>query len=318
MTRYGSALSISVLFHLFLIAGILIITISKPAVNRGVRVRVDLLRQVENREALKPPPVTQRPRQETIRPTEEKVPTPPIAEPPDRHTELETVSALATLQKQPTLHHALIKQTPFRLNRDSLLHVQADNWKQAISELALKPAEDPGADYLKKVNGEPDFNKMGIAQVNEPKREIPQFNFIPTEDQARAMAYLFKHKHGTQLDMYPAMKTQKPITAVRFDRSMKKLTEKGFVYREKISPENLFVVATPVVAVPIEMSAKNRKNPVFNYTLNVERKKVLAYLDSRLLKYTEILKKFPVDSTRTKSRINIIQSRIDIIRQGAF
>lgn len=318
MTRYSTALSLSALLHVLILTAVVMLNLSRPAAQRTLQLKVNLLQKQNITEAPQTRPIQQQNPQEQLRPAQEKVPVHEAKAPTVPEVTKEAIPPLAALRKQPALQQTLVKKTVSPMNRDSLLFVRADQWKQEISALAVQPAEDPGADYLKKISGEPDFNKMGLAQSGKAQPRKPQFNFIPTEDQARAMAYLFEHQHGTQLDMYPSMKTQKPITAVRFDRSMKKLTEKGFVHREKISPENLFVVATPVVAVPIEMSAKNRRNPVFNYTLNVAKKKVLAYLDSRLLKYRERLARFPADSVRTKSRIAIIQSRINIIRQGRF
>ena len=117
------------------------------------------------------------------------------------------------------------------------------------------------------------------------------------------------------MDIYPGLETEDPITAEHFDRSLERLYDKGILQREKVSPENLLVIATPVAALPIETSATNRKNPVYNYSLNVEKAQILAYLDSRLLTLEESLKKTPADSLQIRRQIKRVRSRLNILRQ---
>ena len=145
---------------------------------------------------------------------------------------------------------------------------------------------------------------------NKGKKENPtQFDFIPSESQISAMAYLYKNERGTQLDIYRNIETSRPITAEILNRNLDFLFKKGFLIRIKISPENIF----SLFGIPIEMSAKNRKNPVYLYEPKVDKNKIIDFLQSRLYLLQEKLRSAPADSSLLKPRMQEIQRKIQFL-----
>ncbi len=109
----------------------------------------------------------------------------------------------------------------------------------------------------------------------------PQFNFMPTLPQIEAMACLYEKGKCTQVDLYSSL-TAVPITAEQFDKELERLYRKGFLDREKISPENIFTIQSPFGSIPFEMSRKNRLNPLYLYEPKVDRQQIMTFLQAQL------------------------------------
>jgi hypothetical protein len=117
------------------------------------------------------------------------------------------------------------------------------------------------------------------------------------------MATLYKKGKATQTDLYLALDPSIPMTAATLNRQLDFLVEKGLVTRKKISPENLFGIATPLGVIGIEMSRKNRLNPVYEYKSQVDREKLLAYLQSNEFLLHERLKKTAAKDSAAVQRL---------------
>lgn len=151
---------------------------------------------------------------------------------------------------------------------------------------------------------------MSKLAQNRSKEEIPtQFDFIPSASQISAMAYLYKNEKATQLDIYRNLETTRPLTAERLNQNLDFLFNKGFLFREKISPENIF----SLFGIPIEMSAKNRKNPIYLYESKVDKNKIIDFLQSRLYLLQEKFRSAPADSSILKPQIQEIQRNIQLL-----
>ena len=145
---------------------------------------------------------------------------------------------------------------------------------------------------------------------NKSKEQIPpQFDFIPTEAQIQALSLLYKKKKATQLDIYSALDTTLPITAEVLNQNLNVLVKKGFLLQKKISPENNF----SFFGIPIEMSRKNRLNPIYLYQPIVSRTKIMTYLQSRLYLLKEKLRSTPTDSSMIIPKIQNLQEKIQIL-----
>lgn len=151
------------------------------------------------------------------------------------------------------------------------------------------------------------FSKLS---ENKSKKQIsPQFDFIPTEAQIQALSLLYKKKKATQLDIYSALDTTLPITAEGLNQNLNVLVKKGFLLQKKISPANTF----SFFGIPIEMSRKNRLNPVYLYQPKVSRTKIMTYLQSRLYLLKEKLRSVPTDSSTIIPKIQDLQEKIQIL-----
>lgn len=144
------------------------------------------------------------------------------------------------------------------------------------------------------------------------KKQQPQFDFIPTDAQLQGLAAIFKTGGSTPVEIYPTIKTENTVTAEMFDKELELLVDKGFLYRKKISPQNLLIITTPVGGVPVEMSKKNRLNPVYFYKPAVDKNQLRAYLESQMFILNENTKTSP-DSTFFIEKINIIKKYLNLM-----
>jgi hypothetical protein len=157
-------------------------------------------------------------------------------------------------------------------------HVRS--WRSEWDFSGVRPKADAAGDYMRL--------KSGLAGIFRPEAHQPKpeknpvrFDFMPTEVQVRAMASVYSRKKATQNDLYLDLDPGRPMTASLYNRELDFLVSKGFLTRKKISPQNLLMLVTPVGAVPVEMSRLNRLNPVFEYKAQVDRSKLLAYMQSQ-------------------------------------
>ena len=147
----------------------------------------------------------------------------------------------------------------------------------------------------------------------EKEKEIPvQFNFIPSEAQLQSLRQLYEKGKVSQLELYPNLLLSRPITAEDFDKSLEMLVKKGFVTRKKISPENILYVQ----GIPIELSSKNRKNPVYLYTANIDKNQTITYLQARLYQLKEEMAASMADSLKLRNKILDLNKKIQILIQN--
>ncbi|MCK5148837.1 hypothetical protein KAR48_18935 [bacterium] len=319
MRRYYKSISYSICFHFLLLILIIAFANNQPVFKKQTKIKFDLINTTDNsfidKQILKPLKhvIDQH---SNLRPAAQKVPAPSINNEVIIDQSANSMTALEMLKDRASIRNFLLQKNTVPLNKDSVLIAQSVMWNKEISQLSITAPVDEVDQMIKKQNGEANIAKMTGMPTNIVKVRKPKFDFIPTEDQIRALSWLFEQGEGTQIDIYPTIKTDTPITARGFDRSMEKLTNKGFITREKVSPQNHLNLVTPIGGIEIEMSAKNRRNPVFNYTLNVKKKQVLAFLDSQILLLQEKGQQARTDSTRINKQIAALQSKIDILRNN--
>jgi hypothetical protein len=177
---------------------------------------------------------------------------------------------------------------------DSMVRDRVTDWFAEQDFSGVKAFRDAVGDRIQRHAGGSDvFSpwKNRTAESHKEEKNAVQFDFLPDETQIQAMSTLYKKGKATQKDLYLDLDRSIPMTAALFDKQLELLVEKGFVTRKKISPENLFGIATPFGVIPIEMSRKNKLNPVYEYKNQVDREKLLAFLQSNEFLLREKLRK---------------------------
>ncbi len=154
-----------------------------------------------------------------------------------------------------------------------------DWWKSGWDFSGTRPTADAVGEMMRKRSGLTDVFRPNAPQP-KPEKNAVRFDFMPSEVQVRAMASVYRKEKPTQKDLYLDLDAGGPMTASIFNRELEFLVSKGFLTRKKISPQNLLMLVTPVGAVPVEMSRLNRLNPVYEYKAQVDRSRLLAYLQS--------------------------------------
>ncbi len=165
---------------------------------------------------------------------------------------------------------------------------------------------DPTQEYLKKSRGAaPTFPLSGAASMpaSREEKKPPRFDFIPNSVQLDAMTIVGRMANPTQLDIYANLNPSFRISADLLNGQLEVLVSKGFLSRKKISPENLLSVGTLFGGTQIEMSGKNRLNPLYAYALNVDKTQILRFIDAQIFVLKEILRESPSDSLAIRAKI---------------
>ena len=214
------------------------------------------------------------------------------------------------LKKVKEQYFSSIHPVPFPED-SNVLAFSLEGWEYPLSQ------GDEVADkiYQRNTGVTPLPSLLGLLSKIIPKKSDkepdPQFDFIPTETQIRAMDVLYTKKKATQLEIYPMLDTSQPITAEGLNRQLEVLINKGFLSRKKISPEYHFVL----FGTPVEISSKNRKNQLYLYESNVNKKKLLDFLQAQLYLNQDELRAHPADSLTIMSRIHSFQQKIQILME---
>jgi len=144
---------------------------------------------------------------------------------------------------------------------------------------------------------------------NKSESHPVRFDFVPSETQIAVMKALYETGKANQVDLYSGSRSSRPITAEMFNEELTFLVRKGFISRRKISPEHLFIF----FVAPIEMSAKNRRNPVYLYKAKVDQDQLVNYLQALRFQYMEQLESADRDSLRIRTRIREIDSLLQLL-----
>jgi hypothetical protein len=188
---------------------------------------------------------------------------------------------------------------------DSLVQQRMQRLFSGMDFSGVGAGPDPAGDWNRKRSGTGDVLRSGSggkgAAPKEEKNET-RFDFLPSENQVQALSVLYQKGKATQKDLYLELDNSVTTTIERFNGELEMLLEKGFVSRKKISPQNLFTIATPFGGFPIEMSGRNRRNPVYEYKALVPRQTLLAFLQSHEFFLAERLRKAsPKDTALVRS-----------------
>ncbi|MFO7891128.1 MAG: hypothetical protein R6V04_12430 [bacterium] len=149
-----------------------------------------------------------------------------------------------------------------------------------------------------------------------PKKIELNADYICDKIEAKAFSFLFKKNNGTQIDIYKKYNFSDSITAAQLDAKLQKLVKMGFLFRKKISPQLPFTISALFIQIPIEMSKKNRDNPVYEYQPLINKENLITYLQAKLFRLKEKLKRSKTDSLQIKKNITSLQESIFILTQG--
>lgn len=265
-------------------------------------------------EEMVPPPDTQKSDIQQVEPVREKAP-PASTDASKQDTSDSKEQSLVTKQNQTFSNFSLLKKyqqdhffkqsagyTPTQAVRlDSL-------FQQFVSKITIDANEsnDPMENELFLKN----LGLVPASQLPPPEREEKtyktKYDFVPSKIQIQALKLLSEDRASDQLNLYSRLKTTEPTTMETFIREMDLLYKKGFVTRKKISPENVF----NGFGIPVEMDQKNRKNPVYQYTLQIDPETLVHYLESRLDLIKEEGASLPSDSIT----IEQLNQKLQILR----
>jgi hypothetical protein len=183
-------------------------------------------------------------------------------------------------------------------------------WNDVKYDPRTMPKYDPVAELIRKQ--EMGTESLMFAPVIEPvmKKKIPvQFDFIPSEAQVRSLQQLYEKGKASQVELYPNLTLSEPVTAEDYNKSLDMLVQKGFISRKKISPENILYV----MGVPVELSSRNRRNPVFLYTANVTKNKTITFIQAKLQQLKEKQAVSLPDSMKLRKKIEELKLMIQIL-----
>ncbi|MCI0512543.1 hypothetical protein L0128_04970 [candidate division KSB1 bacterium] len=217
---------------------------------------------------------------------------------------------------------------------DSLANVQAIV-NQNLARMLLNHEDlargggrrDPGAQYQNRQNpgASPGLlNLPGLIAslaksipkllgANPAATKVNPITNPPSVTEIYIFQQLWRHPRTTDLELYSALDTSFQLTRTDFDQILELMAQKNWLSREKISPENLFTIMTPIGPQYIEMSAQNRKNPVYAYRARLSHDEILRALDIALFGYEEfsrlqpdssIAKRYWQECQSLKHRIN--------------
>lgn len=147
--------------------------------------------------------------------------------------------------------------------------VQRDLYRQQLGHakpLPLNQAIGQGAKYLSDM-----FSK------NEKEKPV-RLDFVPSEAELDILQTLWEQPKSTDVYIYAALDTSIHLTAVDLNSVLERLSQKGLLTRQLVSPRNEFTFPLGKV----EMSAKNRKNRVYQYESRIAADEVMRYLQAVL------------------------------------
>jgi len=122
--------------------------------------------------------------------------------------------------------------------------------------------------------------KAALGKSKAPK-ERRRLQIIPSENEIRIMKTLWEEKRASSSEIYRHLDSAR-VTASGLQEILADMTNRGLLARAQISPRNEFTIATPFGAIPIEMSALNRKNREFIYKPTIGADEMWSYLDASI------------------------------------
>jgi len=172
---------------------------------------------------------------------------------------------------------------------------------------------DPGEELMGRRNTGTDPLRFHLTDLipKSSGKVIKEFklDFIPTESQIRALNHLFDRGATQDTDLYPVLVTGKYQSFEMYREEMDRMVNKGLISKEKVSPEQLFIL----FVIPIEMSAKNRKNPEYKYEPLFKKKTLIDFLQAKLYAAQKMKEDMKQDSVMLNLRIEEISKKLKIL-----
>jgi hypothetical protein len=113
------------------------------------------------------------------------------------------------------------------------------------------------------------------------RKEHRRLQIIPSENEIRILKTLWEEKRASSAEIYRHLDSAR-VTASTLQEILAEMTDRGLLARAQISPRNEFTIATPFGAIPIEMSALNRKNREFVYQSTIDADEMWSYIDANI------------------------------------
>jgi hypothetical protein len=175
----------------------------------------------------------------------------------------------------------------FRINRN-----RENNLGLSKEELsAITPGVDPIDSQIRQRNtGARQTFNLGalLAQgVNAARtksgsrKEHRRLQIIPSENEIRILKTLWEEKTASGAEIYRHLDSAR-VTASGLQEILAEMSDRGLLTRAQISPRHEFTFVTPFGAIPIEMSALNRKNREFVYETTISADEMWSYLDANI------------------------------------
>ncbi|NOZ57287.1 MAG: hypothetical protein GXO73_10935 [Calditrichaeota bacterium] len=122
-----------------------------------------------------------------------------------------------------------------------------------------------------------------LAPKKKPRRKRAAELPLPTEEEVTVLNILWTSGPSTSVELYANLDsaTLAVTTAENFWRKLHRMAKRGFVYERLVSPQQLMLIGIGPFAVPVEMSAKNRRNRIYRYEPLVDRETLLTLLQSK-------------------------------------
>lgn len=112
-------------------------------------------------------------------------------------------------------------------------------------------------------------------------REAIRTGIIPSNLQLSVLKSLWENSEATGMQLYAGLDKEYPLTAEGFNLQMRRMMELGLVERKIISPQNLFMIFTPLKTFQIEQSGLNRRNRLYLYRARIDHANMVRILLDR-------------------------------------
>lgn len=272
------------------------------------------------------------PRQVDPEPIPHNEPRPPVKRPIFQETEFAELDEpedqlLLTPEIQPTIRDTSGEEQPLNLFINPLViskqNIQLDSLKStAQAPLVQNLPELPKSFSLP---GEPDRIDRDIYERNlgHPQTDVqvsslllkgakflkdklvkekpPELNFIPTKSQLVAFNQIWENGEATDQDIFAALDTTIKTTALDLNSELARLENKGILSRKIVSPQQLFMIMTPLGAKGVEMSPTNFRNRIYEYKMHIPKDQVVRFLNAALYQVENGMKRdffSTMDSTK--------------------
>ena len=145
-------------------------------------------------------------------------------------------------------------------------------------ELESRSGRDAILDFNRVAQAVSSLAKKKKARPTRPKiKDLP----IPSPLELQVLATIWEKGKATGPEVYVAMDSSTHLTAEMTWRLLRTMARKGYLIEKQVSPRLPFTIQLPFYAVEIEVSAKNRRNRVYEYRPQVDANELLHYLLAR-------------------------------------
>ena len=158
--------------------------------------------------------------------------------------------------------------------------------------------------------GGPQYVKesKGFSLFPAPKPKKPELDFIPSDAALDALCVVWQQDSVSDQDIYTQLDTSLRVTAEDLNGILTHLTDKGLLTRKLISPQHKFkFFFLPEDRFGLELSAKNRRNRVFQYSPNIASRDVLDFLNASVYRMEQAPKDPPTSDPAQEIKRKILR-----------